>query len=139
MGIKCKQNWSGTIVNDVLLGEPALDGATYDEDGTLLTWDGTYHWDGGIPSGFLDELGKLKPEGTKEDGTELDPVDFDVYCNIKVKEIKKDENGDPIPEDHLKDTVLVVDDTFYYATKDTTTVPPHKDWKVVKDSKDKVK
>lgn len=51
MGIRSNDDWSGTIVNGVTLGEPAVRG------------DGSFEWDGGVPNGETDTDGVFTPDG----------------------------------------------------------------------------
>ena len=57
MGIKSTDNWSGTRINGVTLGEPAIDPDT-----------GEFHWDGGVPNGVVDVNGDFQKDGFLEDG-----------------------------------------------------------------------
>ena len=103
MGIKSTIDWSGVIVNGVVLGEPAVDEVT-----------GEMHWDGGVPNGLVTIDGDFKPDGKKDDGTDYELVNFVTMGGVdfKLKEPKDtkvvyekqdvprvDENGDPVLDD----------------------------------------
>lgn len=69
MGIRSKENWSGTVIAGVLLGEPAIHE------------DGTFEWDGGVPNGVVDDLGVFTP-----DGEGVEPVALAEMPGVKVKD-----------------------------------------------------
>lgn len=79
MGIKSKQDWSGTIVNGITLGEPAIH-----EDGTL-------EWDGGVGAGFVDVDGYYQDDGFDSDGSKPAKVKFDKMKNVKLKVMAENE------------------------------------------------
>lgn len=95
MGIKSTVDWSGVIVNGVLLGEPAVDEVT-----------GEMHWDGGIPSGLIDVDGDFL--GDDEDAVfvkfaTMEGVDLKLKESKDTKLVKVetdvpvlDKNGDPV-------------------------------------------
>ena len=68
MGIRSNQNWSDTIIAGVVLGVPAVDEVT-----------GEFHWDGGVPNGFVDANGTFTP-----DGDEAVPVPMADLPGLKV-------------------------------------------------------
>ena len=120
MGTRSPLNWSDTIIDGVVLGHPAVDETT-----------GQMEWDGGIPSGVLDEVGLFHPDSLDDNGDPAEPYDLEVVHNVKYK---TPEDGDV----YHKDDVLEVDDTLYACKKqETTLLPPSDDWKIVKDKKDK--
>ena len=128
MGTRSALNWSDTIIEGVTLGHPAVDETT-----------GEMHWDGGIPSGVLDDAGMFQPDAPDENGDPVDPYDLEAVMDVKYKKPKKDENGDPVGDEVFhKDDVLEVDAVLYTCQKSETTVlPPSNDWKIVKTKKEK--
>jgi hypothetical protein len=116
MGVRSNDDWSGTIVNGVTLGEPAVDEVT-----------GVKHWDGGVPNGVLDSAGMFQPDGFLENGTKPPKEPIDKVADCKFKEPK------PEGSRYLKGDILAVGDAIYVCNKNgTANLPPHKDWKAVK-------
>lgn len=109
MGIKSKSNWSGTIVNGVLLGEPAFDEVTL-----------TYHWDGGVPEGEIDPVGDFQPDGFLDDGvTKLDKIEFVKMPDVKTVEPKMSDTGEPDPDVlYKKEDLVTFEGVVYRCNKD---------------------
>ena len=124
MGIKSKSNWSGTIVNGVLLGEPAQDETTLE-----------YHWDGGVPHGFIDVNGDFQPDGFLEDGVTKPPkVEFVKMPDVKLVEPKMTETGQVDPTRlYLKEDLVTFNGVTYRCNKDGIAFDPaSKDWAPLK-------
>jgi len=120
MGTRSALNWTGTGIDGVLLGEPAVDETT-----------GEKHWDGGIPNGELDDVGLFHPDTTDDNGDPVDPYDLELIHAVKYK---TPADGDV----YYKDDVLEVDGILYACKKnETPLLPPSDDWKIVKEKKTK--
>lgn len=115
MGIKSSIDLSGTVVNGVTLGEPAL------------TEDGEFHWDGGVPDGLFQTDGKFKLSES-----ELAPFALELQYDVKYKAPDLKEDGTPVGT-FMKGDFIEWQGVLYLCNKDGLTVlPPNKDWLVVK-------
>lgn len=93
MGIKSTEDWSGIVVSGVTLGEPAI------------AEDGSYHWDGGVPEGVLDN--DLMFTSSGEDAT---PVPLQEMSAVKIDQWRQPEGAhDAYPEK----AIVEVDGVFW--------------------------
>lgn len=99
MSLKSNKDWSGRMVNGVILGQPSRD--FYDEEGV---GSGAYIWDGVSPSGEINNDGKLMVEEADEAGTVI-VIEHDPGLTEVVKEeladldVRKKDEGAYIPPD----------------------------------------
>ena len=121
MGIKSSIDLSGTVVNGVTLGEPAVNEVT-----------GEFHWDGGVPEGLFQADGMFKPKGTKLDGTALDIIALETAYDVKYKAPDLKEDRTPVGV-FMKGDFIEWGGILYICNKDNLIgLPPHKNWLVVK-------
>jgi hypothetical protein len=80
MGIKSAENWSGTVIAGVLLGEP------------VVRDDGTFEWDGGVPCGFVDDHGMFTP-----DDDDAEPVALASLPDVTVRRWEKPDSEHDAP------------------------------------------
>lgn len=120
MGIRSEEDWSGTVVDGVTLGLPKL----HD--------DGTLEWDGGVPHGVLDANGEFTPNGLDDDGNPIAKVKFEERARVKFRAVRTDEDGNVL-EDTLEGQVREAGDKLFVAVRATSSLPPGKDWRPVRD------
>lgn len=86
MGLKSNKDWSGRMVNGVILGVPARE--FYDEDGV---GSGAYIWDGGVPTGDVTVDGDVMVKQPDEADRDKMVV---VKSELKLSEVQVEELAD---------------------------------------------
>ena len=103
MSLKSENDWSGRMVNGVILGTPARE--FYDESGV---GSGGYVWDGGVPDGDVNVDGDVMVEATDDKGVEL-VVKSEVKVSESVVEeladfdVRKKDEGVYVPDEPKPD------------------------------------
>ena len=131
MGTRSTLNWSDTIIDGITFGNPA--------GGPDAETPGPYEWDGGVPSGVLDDVGMFQPDGTDDNGDPLPEEDLELVYDVKYRKPKDKDPGDDDEVFYKDDVVEAADGILYTCQKQSTTVPPgdNGDWKIVKAKKEK--